>query len=101
MHIISWAKIRDFVDRHPTSLGSMRTWFDCLESRMYKDFNDLRTMFPSADRVRLKSGQDRYVFNVAGNNYRIICGIHFNRGKVYVRFVLTHAEYDKGAWKHE
>lgn len=44
MHIISWAKIRDFVDRHPTSPGSMRTWFDCLESRMYKDFNDLRTI---------------------------------------------------------
>jgi len=58
-------------------------------------------MFPSADRVRLKSGHDRYIFYVSGNNYRIICGIHFNCGKVYVRFVLTHAEYDKGAWKHE
>lgn len=101
MHILSWAKLRDFIDRHPESQGSMRSWFDCLESRLYKDFNDLRTVFPSADRVRLKSGQERYVFNVAGNHYRIICSIHFNRGKVYVRFVLTHTEYDKGAWKNE
>ncbi len=101
MHIISWAKIRDFVIRHPESAGPMRTWFDCLESRAYKDFTDLRRLFPSVDRVRLKTGQERYVFNVAGNNYRVICGIHFNRGKVYVRFVLTHAQYDKGAWKNE
>ncbi len=101
MHIISWGKIRDFIKSHPESFCSLRTWFDCLESKSYKDFNDLRGMFPSADRVRLKSGQDRYVFNVGGNNYRVICGIHFNRSKVYVRFVLTHAEYDKGAWKNE
>jgi len=76
MHIISWAKIRDFVDSHPESLGPMQTWFTCLESRLYRDFNDLWAVFPSVDRVRLKSGNDRYIFNVAGNHYRIICGIH-------------------------
>jgi len=101
MRIISWAKVRDFIDRHPESLSSMQTWFKCLEARIYRDLNDLRSVFPSADRVRTRSGMERYVFNVAGNNYRIICGIHFNRGRVYVRHVMTHAEYDKGRWKNE
>jgi len=39
------------------------------------------------------------VFNIGGNKYRLIAAIHFNRGKVYIRDVLTHAEYDKERWK--
>jgi len=42
---------------------------------------------------------DLTIFNIGGKNYRLIASIYFNRGKVYVRHVLTHAEYDKGAWK--
>ncbi len=39
------------------------------------------------------------VFNIGGGKYRLITSIHFNRGKVYIRNVLTHREYDRGAWK--
>ena len=39
------------------------------------------------------------VFNIGGNKYRLITAIHFNRQKVYIRHVLTHEEYDRGAWK--
>lgn len=39
------------------------------------------------------------VFNIAGNKARLIAAIHYNRGKVYIRHILTHGEYDKGAWK--
>ena len=39
------------------------------------------------------------VFNIAGNKYRLIASIHFNRGKVYIRHVLTHQAYDRGEWK--
>ncbi len=42
---------------------------------------------------------DLIVFNIGGNKYRLIASIHFNRGKVYIRRVLTHSEYDKGDWK--
>jgi mRNA interferase HigB len=41
------------------------------------------------------------VFNIGGNKYRLIAAVHFNRRKVYVRHVLTHAEYDKGKWKED
>ncbi|MBX7256508.1 MAG: type II toxin-antitoxin system HigB family toxin [Candidatus Hydrogenedentes bacterium] len=51
-------------------------------------------LFPSADIV------DHWiVFNIGGNKYRLIASIHFNRYRVYVRHVLTHKEYDRGAWK--
>ena len=42
---------------------------------------------------------DFIVFNIGGNKYRLITAIHFNRRKVYIRHVLTHQEYDRGAWK--
>jgi len=51
-------------------------------------------VFPSVDFVN-----NLAVFNIGGNKYRLIASIHFNRGKVYVRHVLTHQEYDKGGWK--
>jgi mRNA interferase HigB len=101
MHILSWSKVREFIEIHPESLGSLRTWFDSLGGREFTTFHDLRCMFPSVDRVCLKSGKERYIFNVGGNTYRVICSIHFNRAKVYVRFVLTHKEYDQEAWKNE
>jgi mRNA interferase HigB len=42
---------------------------------------------------------DRYVFNIGGNKYRLVCTIAFQAGLVWVKAVLTHSEYDKGAWK--
>jgi mRNA interferase HigB len=57
-------------------------------------FNDLWSAFPSAHKV-----DDLIVFDIGGNKYRLIASVHFNRGKVYVRHVLTHSEYDRGKWK--
>jgi len=60
----------------------------------YKSFNDIRKTFPSADKVG-----NLTVFNIGGNKARLIAAIHYNTKCVYVRHVLTHAEYDKGHWK--
>ena len=57
-------------------------------------FAELRETFPSADMV-----DDLTIFNVGGNKYRLIAAIPFNRRRVYVRHVLTHADYDRGEWK--
>lgn len=69
-------------------------WFKIIEKTDFASFNDLRLSFPSADKVG-----DLIVFNIGGNKYRLIASVHFNRSKLYIRHVLTHAEYDKGAWK--
>jgi len=56
----------------------------------------LRTTFGSVDRVG-----PVFVFNVGGNKLRLIAAVHFNTGKVFVRHILSHAEYDRGQWKRQ
>ncbi len=94
MHIISRKALRDFWESYPESQSPLSRWYTIIKKSVFKDFNDLRTTFPSADWV-----EGLVVFNVGGNKYRLIAAIHFNRGRVYIRRVLTHEDYDQGAWK--
>lgn len=94
MHIISRKTLREFWERHPESESPLTRWYAIVRKTDFKDFNELRTTFPSADWV-----EGLIVFNIGGNKYRLIAAIHFNRGRVYIRHVLTHEEYDQGAWR--
>ena len=94
MYIISRKSLKQFWDQYPDSQSSLIRWYKIVEKTDFSSFDDLRQTFPSADKVG-----DLIVFNIGGNKYRLIASIHFNRNKVYIRHVLTHAEYDKGAWK--
>jgi len=94
MHIISRKALREFWEKHPDSESSLSRWFKAVKNSDFLTFNDLRSAFPSADKV-----DDLIVFDIGGNKYRLIASVHFNRGKVYVRHVLTHSEYDRGKWK--
>ena len=94
MHVISRKALQQFWQRYPDSEAPLTRWFKLMQRNDFGSFDDLRTVFPSADKVG-----DLIVFNIGGNNYRLIASIHFNRHKVYVRHVLTHSEYDRGTWK--
>lgn len=94
MHGISRKALRGFWEKHPDSESSLSRWFKAVKNSNFLTFNDLRSAFPSADKV-----DDLIVFDIGGNKYRLIASVHFNRGKVYVRHVLTHSEYDRGKWK--
>ncbi|MGD9633477.1 MAG: type II toxin-antitoxin system HigB family toxin [Pirellulales bacterium] len=94
MHVISRKSLRSFWDRHPDSELPLRRWFKIVSTTNFTSFAELRKTFPSADMIG-----NLVVFNVGGNKFRWIASIHFNRGKVYVRHVLTHSEYDRGDWK--
>ena len=65
-----------------------------MKKASFKSFEELRTVFPNADKVGKVT-----VFNIGGNKVRLIAAIHYNRQKVYIRAVLTHTEYDKNKWK--
>lgn len=95
MHVISKKKLRDFWERHPESRKPLEAWFKIVRLSRYCTFHELRTTFPKSDKV-----SDKIVFDIGGNKYRLIAVIHFNRFTIYVRHVLTHAEYDRGVWKH-
>jgi len=94
VHIISRKALIRFWEKYPDSKTALVRWFKVLKTTEFQNLSELRAVFPSADKV-----QDWIVFNIGGNKYRLITSIHFNRGKVYIRYVLTHAEYDRGAWK--
>ncbi|MBC8504362.1 MAG: type II toxin-antitoxin system HigB family toxin [Anaerolineales bacterium] len=94
MHIIARKALRQFWEKYPDSQNPLSRWYQVVSNSEFSSFNDLRATFPSADKVG-----NLIVFNIGGNKYRLIASIHFNRGKVYIRHVLTHPEYDRGAWK--
>jgi mRNA interferase HigB len=96
MHVISKKKLRKFWAIHPDAEGPLRAWFQAARQEHWVDFAAVRARFPKADRVGKVT-----VFNIAGNKYRLIAAIHHNRDKVYVRHLLTHAEYDRGDWKED
>ncbi len=94
MHIISRKVLRQFWEEYPDSEPALARWFKIVQHTNFQNFAELRATLPSADKVG-----DWIVFNIAGNKYRLITAIHFNRSKVYIRHILTHQEYDKGSWK--
>ncbi len=94
MHIISRKALRQFWKKHPDSEMALVRWFQVMRHTDFHNWSELRATFPTADKVGYW-----IVFNIGGNKYRLITSIHFNRGKVYIRHVLTHQEYDREGWK--
>lgn len=96
MHIISQKSLRTFWEKHPSAKNPLQAWFTRTKKAEWDSFEDVKADFGSADQVGRLT-----VFDIGGNKYRLIAHIHFNREKVYVRYVLTHPEYDKGVWKKD
>ena len=96
MHVISKKKLREFWKRYPKAKSPLEAWFQVATHAEWESFADVRKAFKSADSV------GRFVvFDIGGNKYRLIVAIHYNRGTLFVRHVLTHAEYDDGKWKDD
>lgn len=91
MHVISHKKLRDFYERYPDAKVSIERWYDIAKSAEWTCFADIKRDFNSVDSI----GNQRYIFNVKGNNYRIVVVVQFVIKRIYIRFVGTHAEYDK------
>ena len=94
MRVISRKKLREAWTLYPELEKPLCAWFRIAEKASWGSFNDVRATFKSVDQVR-----KFFVFNILGNRYRLICTISFPKGKVYIRHVLPHAEYDRDQWK--
>jgi mRNA interferase HigB len=94
MRVISHRKLREFYEGHPDSQVSLEQWFTAVEEADWKTFADLRQTARSADIYK-----NCVVFDIGGNKYRLIAWVNYRRHTVYVREILTHAEYNKGKWK--
>jgi len=89
MVIIARPAIREFIGRYPLSANSLNEWYNKTKSSDWSKISDVKQSWNSCDSI----GNDRYVFDIGGNNYRIIAMIHFRRRTLYIRAVLTHEQY--------
>jgi len=95
VHLIKKQSIEDFGSKNARSLASFEIWLSIIRRVDWNEPNEIISTFNSAD--ILGNGSDRVVFNIGGNNYRLICKYHFGNTRVhlFVKWIGTHAEYTK------
>ncbi len=91
MRIISRKRLREFGTRQAEAVVPLDAWYRIVKERDYSSPHELRMDFPTASFL----GAHRTVFNVGGNKYRLVVDMRYDLGRVYVRHVLTHEEYDR------
>lgn len=93
MHVISIKMLREFWRKHPEAENALRQWHTIVEHIEFENFSHLREFFNSADYVPPYT-----VFDIGGNNFRVVVVVQYRFKKVYVRQVMTHREYDDWNW---
>ena len=110
MRITGLNVLNEFAQRHPNARSALNRWYNLMRQETFDSFADLRRIFPYADQVKVRKRrfdptlQEQKiwtVFNIGGNNFRLIATIQYNPRdqRVTINKILTHAEYDKGKWK--
>jgi mRNA interferase HigB len=94
VRVISRRALLEFSRQHAGSNGALDAWYRIARAANWSDLVEVQQTFASAEAVG-----DLTVFNIKGNTYRLIARIHYRLRILYIGAVLTHAEYDKGAWK--
>ncbi len=91
MHVIAKSTLVKFWQRHQTCAEHLRAWYWEASKGTWKTFHDIKRGYPTADHV----GNNRVVFNIKGNEYRLIVKVEYKLKKVFIRFIGTHQEYDR------
>ena len=91
MIIFTPATISQYAHQHPDVHDELLRWMRIVEAADWSSLADIKQDFNSVDYVK----NDRYVFNIKGNQYRLIAMVHFRVRSLYVRFIGTHSEYNK------
>ena len=91
MRVIAKRALRDFWEEHASAKGPLEAWHAEALKAEWRTPNELKNQFGSASIL----GKCRVVFNISGNNYRLIVSIDYERQAMFIKFIGTHAEYDK------
>jgi mRNA interferase HigB len=94
VHVISRKKLKAAAMRHPELEPALDAWFRIAKKALWQSLADVRKTFASADAVEKWT-----VFNIKGNKYRLITEINYRFRRIYIRHVLTHAQYEQEKWK--
>ena len=98
MRVISPKRVREFYRKHANARKPMEDWLKKAKKADWNSLVDVRRYCPGADAVPMKSGRTATIINVGGNSFRLALEIRYKFKVVYVRRVMTHAEYDTNAW---
>jgi mRNA interferase HigB len=98
MRIIARPILIDYWEKHRQEKSSLENWYKVVQSAVWTRPDDIKKTFNSVDPFR-HNNRLYHIFDVGGNNTRVIVNIHFNTKIVYIRCVLTHDEYSKDKWK--
>ncbi|MBW4579939.1 MAG: type II toxin-antitoxin system HigB family toxin [Tildeniella nuda ZEHNDER 1965/U140] len=96
MHVISYKRLREFDKKHADCREVLDDWFKVAIKANWSNLIEVQSVFPQAEAVG-----NFTVFNIKGNRYRLIVSIDYEGQLIYIKYVLTHAEYDKEQWKHD
>ncbi len=91
MRIISRKTLKKFWDQHPDAQQPLQAWYDDIKHAEWRSPVDIKDAYRNASFI----ANNRVVFNIKGNRYRLVVAIHYEYGIVYIRFVGTHQEYDR------
>lgn len=91
MRIFTEQTLKEYAAKHPDSRTALQEWVATVKRSEWRSFADVKATFNSVDNV----GNQHYVFNIKGNNYRLVVVIKFTIRFVYVRFIGTHEEYNR------
>lgn len=91
MVIISKGILRNFAQLHPDATDALNQWYDLVKAADWETPAHIKQVFNSADYV----GNDRFVFNIRGNRYRLVAMVFFDIRTIFIRFIGTHNEYDR------
>lgn len=91
MRIISRRALREFWARHPNAEGSLQAWYANVKRAKWRTPSEVKAIYRNASFI----GNNRVVFNIKGNSYRLVAAINYQYGIVYVRFVGTHQAYNR------
>lgn len=94
MRIIKRGALVDFWQEHPDAKASLESWYAVVRSASWHTPAEMKAVYRSADIVGRRT-----VFNIAGNKYRLIARVNYETQRVFVLYILTHAQYDRGDWK--
>ena len=93
MHVISRKKLLEAAERHRDLASPLDVWYRIAKAAVWRSLTDVRRVFPPADAAGRFT-----IFNIKGNAYRLIAEINYRTQQIFLRHVLTHAEYSKGNW---
>ncbi len=91
MRVIARRTLREFWERHPDAQQPLAAWYHDAKRARWTSPSDIKAVYRNASFV----GSQRVVFNIKGNKYRVVVAVQYPFGLVYIRFVGTHAEYDR------